>query len=238
MTNACVEAKQSLNSYEEVIRAYGITVERFYDVGIEMCLFADRGEAMRNWRELKARFLREDETGLPMRMVVHEQALREFYQELFQLELVKDPDGNQAPNTALCKLLGIKKPANYTCVHIFGGTNNPLLFNALFNVCYIPAIYAPLTTDNRHKMTKLHAGFRARFMRKVQELYGDIIKEYNAFLEEQRIMERIESERINPKLYPKRFIANIKEQWLPLECRAPEPLPQRTLRTEWQNVAR
>lgn len=210
--------EKTLNSYEAVIRAYGISVEKFYEVGVEMCLFAEREAALENWRHLKACFLREDNKRLPMRMVVHEQALREFYQELFQLELVKDPDGNQAPNTALCKLLGISKPANYTCVHIFGGTNNPLLFNALFNVCYIPAIYAPLTTENRHKMTKLHAGFRERFMRKVHELYGDIIAEYNAFIREQRIMERIESDRINPKLYPKRFIANIKEQWLPLHA--------------------
>ena len=207
---------QQKNSYEEVIRAYGITVERFYEVGIEMCLFADREEAMKDWRELKARFLRENKVGLTLRMVVHEAALREFYRKLFRLELVKDPDGNKAPNIALCKLLGINKPANYTCVHIFGGTNNPLLFNALFNVCYIPNIYAPLTTDNRHKMTPLHRGFRERFMASVYELYGDIIAEYNAFIREQRVMEKIESNLINPELYPKRFIANIKEQWRPL----------------------
>ena len=205
-----------MNSYEEVIRAYGITVERFYEVGISMCLFADKEEAMKDWQNLKSRFLREDKQGLPMRMVVHEHALREFYYKLFHLELVKDPDGNQAPNIALCQLLGIDKPANYTCIHIFGGTNNPLLFNALFNVCYIPAIYAPLTTDNRNKMTPLHSGFRARFMAKVYEMYGEIIDEYNEFLSEQRIMEKIESNIINPDLYPKRFIANMKEQWRPL----------------------
>ena len=154
--------------------------------------------------------------GMPMRMVVHEYWLRRFYYDLFRLELVKDPDGNQAPNVALCKLLGIAKPANYTCIHVFGGTNNPILFNALFNVCYIPAIYAPLTVDNKHKMTPIHEGFRRRFMARVQELYGDIIAEYNTFLQEQRVMERIELDLINPELYPKRFIANIKEQWLPL----------------------
>lgn len=209
-------AASILNSYEEVIRAYGITIERFYEVGIEMCLFAEREEAMKDWLNLKARFLRENKEGLTLRMVVHEHALREFYHKLFRLELVKDPDGNQAPNTALCRLLGITKPANYTCVHVFGGTNNPLLFNALFNVCYIPAIYAPLTTDNRYKMTPLHRGFRERFMARVYELYGDIIAEYNDFIREQRIMEKIESNLINPDLYPKRFIANLKEQWQPL----------------------
>lgn len=205
------------NSYEEVIRAYGITVERFYEVGIKMCLFAEREAALQNWRSLKARFLNQEEPGLPMRMVVHERALREFYYNLFRLDLVKDPDGNQAPNNALCDLLGINKPMNYTCVHIFGGTNNPLLFNALFNVCYIPAIYAPLTTERRNKMTALHAGFREQFMQRVYELYGDIINEYNIFLHEQRIMEKIESKVINPDLYPKRFIANMKEQWRPLQ---------------------
>ena len=29
-------------------------------------------------------------------------------------------------------------------------------------------------------------------------------------------MEKIESNLINPELYPKRFIANLKEQWQPL----------------------
>ena len=210
----------TLNSYEEVIREFGISVERFYEVGIKMCLFADREEAMKDWQMLRSIFLKRSKPGMAMRMVVHEYWLRRFYYDLFRLELEKDPDGNQAPNTALCKLLGINKPANYTCVHVFGGTNNPLLFNALFNVCYIPAIYAPLTTDNRRKMTPLHEGFRRRFMAKVYELYGDIICEYNEFLREQRIMEKIETELINPEIYPKRFIANIKEQW----CELPQAI--------------
>lgn len=211
------EKGRFLNAYEDVIREYGITTEHFYEVGIKLCLFAHREEALKNWLHLKEKFLRGEE-GIPMRMVVHERWQREFYRDLFHLELVKDPDGNQAPNTALCEMLGIRKPANYVCVHIFGGTNNPLLFNALFNVCYIPAIYAPLTNDNRHKHTPLHAGFRKRFMEKVYELYGDIIHDYNVFLREQRIMEKIETDLRNPESYPKRFIANIKEQWLPLQA--------------------
>ena len=214
-----IAQKVTINSYEDVIREYGITEERFYEVGIKLCLFAEREKAVRDWRRLREMFLRGKKPGMPMRMVVHEYWLRRFYYDLFRLELVKDPDGNQAPNRALCKLLGIDKPANYTCVHIFGGTNNPLLFNALFNVCYIPAIYAPLTSDNRHKMTPLHEGFRRRFMARVHELYGDIIEEYNAFLAEQRVMEKIEQDLINPEIYPKRFIANIKEQWMPLPLR-------------------
>lgn len=204
-----------MNSYEEVIHAYGITREKFYEVGLNLCLFAKSEDAWQNWLELKHNFLRREEK-LPLRMVVHEQWLREFYLDLFRLELEKDPDGNQVPNTILCNLLGIHKPANYVCVHIFGGTNNPLLFNALFNVCYIPAIYAPLTTDNRHKRTPLQAEFRERFMTKVHELFGDIIDDYNHFIAEQRIIDRIETELHNPGMYPKRFIANMKEQWLPL----------------------
>ena len=209
-----LEKDRVLNSYEEVIQEYGITEERFYEVGIKMCLFVTREEAMRDWRKLREKFLTRERPGLTMRMVVHEQWLRVFYHELFRLELVKDPDGNQAPNIALCELLGIRKPDNYVCAHIFGGTNNPLLFNALFNVCYIPAIYAPLTSDNRHKMTRLHRGFRRMFLEKVEALYGDIIAEYDEFLRELRVAERIA--RMNPDLYPKRFIANMKEQWLPL----------------------
>ena len=204
---------QPLNSYEEVIREYGITVERFYEVGIKMCLFAPREEVIKDWRELKKQFLSRNKTGMKMRMVVHEEWLRKFYKELFHLKLVKDRDGNLTPNEALCRLLGISKPANYVCVHIFGGTNNPLLFNALFNVCYIPAIYAPLTNDNRHKMTPLHEGFRRRFMSRVYELFGDIIEEYNDFLLEQGICERIGRDLLEPERYPRRFIANMKEQW-------------------------
>ena len=209
-TSVCV------NSYEDVIREYGITEERFYEVGIKLCLFAEREEAMEDWCRLRRMFVLRTKPGMPLRMVVHEQWMRRFYYDVFRLELVKDPDGNQAPNRALCKLLGIHKPSNYTCVHVFGGTNNPILFNALFNVCYIPAIYAPLTSDNRHKMTPLHEGFRRRFMARVHELYGDIIEEYNAFLAEQEIMRRIEQDIIKPERYPKRFLANIKEQWFPL----------------------
>ncbi|MCH5284833.1 MAG: hypothetical protein J1E42_04455 [Akkermansiaceae bacterium] len=208
---------QQLNSYEEVIQEYGITVERFYEVGLKMCLFAPRDEAVRDWQMLKEQFVSRRKPGMAMRMVVHEYYLRRFYYDIFRLELEKDPDGNQTPNKTLCRLLGIRKPANYVCTHIFGGTNNPLLFNALFNVCYIPAIYAPLTSDNRHKMTKLHEGFRRRFMDCVYELFGDIIAEYNKFLLELRVQERIDSELINPEIYPKRFIANIKEQWQPLK---------------------
>lgn len=207
---------QILNSYESVIQEYGITVEKFYDVGIKMCLFAPREAAWEDWRALRRRFLQHEEPGMPMRMVVHEEWLRKFYKELFHLELVKDRDGNLTPNETLCRLLGIYKPANYVCVHIFGGTNNPLLFNALFNVCYVPAIYAPLTNDNRHKMTPLHEGFRRRFMCKVHELFGDIIDEYNEFLHEQGICERIGRDLLEPEQYPRRFIANMKEQWEPL----------------------
>lgn len=215
------QKRNLLNSYDEVIREFGITTERFYDVGIKLCLFATPEDAMRDWHRLRDAFLTKEEPGMGLRMVVHERWLREFYYDLFRLKLVKDPDGNQAPNVALCDLLGIKKPANYVCAHVFGGTNNPLLFNALFNICYIPAIYAPLTTDNRYKMTPLHEGFRQRFMARVCELYGDIIDEYNAFLQEQHIMECIETRLNNPAAYPKRFIANMKVQWLPLEKAQP-----------------
>ena len=212
-----LEKKKVLNSYDEVIREYGITAERFYEVGIKMCLFAEKKDVVEDWQRLKRLFLEQTKPGMPMRMVVHEYWLRRFYYDLFRLELVKDPDGNQAPNVALCRLLGIHKPANYTCVHVFGGTNNPLLFNALFNVCYIPAIYAPLTTENKYKMTALHEGFRSRFMARVYELYGDVIHEYNEFLRELRVMEKIEQDLINPEIYPRRFIANMKEQWKPLQ---------------------
>lgn len=209
-----MEKERILNSYEGVIREYGITEERFYEVGIKMCLFAPREAAREDWRRLRARFITREKPGMMMRMVVHEEWLRVFYRELFSLELVKDPDGNQAPNTALCELLGIRKPLNYVCVHIYGGTNNPLLFNALFNVCYIPAIYAPLTTDNRHKMTELHREFRRRFMARVEEMYGEMIGEYNELLSEMDVLSKIDA--MNPAMYPKRFIANIREQWLPL----------------------
>ena len=91
-----------------------------------------------------------------------------------------------------------------------------MLFNALFNMCYVPAIYAPLTVDNRLKMTPLHEGFRKRFMARVYELYGDIIAEYNDFLAGLRVLDRIDQELTAPEEYPKRFIANIKEQWVPL----------------------
>lgn len=211
---------QVLNSYEKIIQEYGITEERFYEVGIKMCLFAPRDEAERDWRELKEQFVSGKKSGMKMRMVVHEYWLRRFYYDLFRLELAKDRDGNLTPNETLCELLGIRKPANYVCVHIFGGTNNPLLFNALFNVCYIPSIYAPLTINNRHKMTPLHAEFRKRFLAEVYRLYSGIIDDYNDFLHEQRVMEKIEHDLINPEIYPKRFIANIKEQWLPLTTEA------------------
>lgn len=212
-----VHHKRSLlNSYEEVIREYGITAERFYEVGIKLCLFVEPEVAMQDWHQLREQFLSKKKPGMGLRMVMHEPWLRVFYRDLFGLELVKDQSGNQAPNALLCDLLGIKKPANYVCAHVFGGTNNPLLFNALFNICYIPAIYAPLTSDNRHKMTPLHVGFRQRFMARVQELYGEVIDEYDAFLQELRVMELIDSRLSHPEAYPKRFIANMKEQWLPL----------------------
>ena len=95
----------TLNSYEDVIREHGISVEKFHEVGIKLCLFASREAAMADWSRLKEKFLQKKK--MLMRMVVHEYWLRRFYYDLFRLELVKDPDGNQAPNVALCRLLGI-----------------------------------------------------------------------------------------------------------------------------------
>ena len=123
-----------------------------------------------------------------------EEIIKNYQQmNLFAAELIKDPTNNQRPTRLLKNLTGYHKDGernihNYIIAHIWGETQNPLLFECPWNICYLPKIVDPFsghesteenTVNGDELKEKRTQKFQQILREKADELFGEFIKEYN-----------------------------------------------------------
>jgi len=142
----------------------------------------------------------------------------EFYKVLFDNNYVlKDANNNAQPTKLLkeytdyCKVSkdgknGKIKILNYQISHLFGKTKNPLLFNAPWNMAYIPKYLDPFTG---HETQGKHSNeFKKLISSVLKDKLSYFIDDYNKIIDEfvsSRLEDALDQTRRNLRLTKKEF---------------------------------
>lgn len=78
---------------------------------------------------------------------------------------------------------------NYQCSHIWGHTKNPLLFESIWNICFVPRLYDPFT--GHECSCGWNDEFSKLLRRDAHKLFKSIIDDYNKFVEDNSVAEKI-----------------------------------------------
>lgn len=185
------------DSYARFLDCFGIEKESFYRFGLEQTIFAPVDFAASQWLDLKDALLHNK--VLSIRRCGRKKELNKLYLELYaalfkNTNIKQDSNNNGAPRRNMMRATGEvigESILNYQCAHIFGWTKNPLLFEAVWNICFVPKIYDPLT-GHESKGLWSHE-YQKRFHRLILERFENQILDYNRFIIERDIHHGIRS---------------------------------------------
>ena len=178
---------KTLDSYALFLERFNIVKEDFYLFGIEETILPDKHLIDTQWESLKKKLFSNYTVYIrgAGRDAKGTKIYIEFYRFLFENNNIKkDPTNNQIPQRIIQELTGYIKNIsifNFQVSHIFGRTRNPLLFEAAWNIAFIPKLIDPLTGHE----TKCHwpEEYQDLFLKHIKELYKKYIKEYNVIIE-------------------------------------------------------
>ena len=189
-----------------------------------MCSFPPVEAAKEDFKTLRSTLFKSKD-DVYIRLNINREEIINLYKKIFQSikcrrDIKKDGSGNQM---AIAKLKDCLKyesiPHSYQCAHIFGRTKNPLLFTALFNLCFIPDMFASWTDDKKYKDdNEYRLEFRKQFYKKVLENYGRVIRSYNTDKDRIQMYEKIKKANGEEDNLP-RWRVSLEKQWgeLPTE---------------------
>jgi hypothetical protein len=188
--------KPMVDSYAQFLDHFGIEKTDFYSFGLDNTIFSEADKAMEQWLELKKRLLNNQTIAIRGygRQGKRTQLYIDLYSSLFgNKNILEDPTNNAIPKRNLRDATGYrinKNIMNYQCSHIFGCTKNPLLFEAVWNICFIPKMFDPFTGHEtkglwpKEYQKKFHQAAYARF--------HELIHDYNELIISYDVTEKIE----------------------------------------------
>ncbi len=219
------------DSYAQFLDYFGLEPRDFYSFGIDHTIFADVDDASRQWDELKGALLNDCPITIRGygRNGKNTGIFFDFYKYLFNnRHIKKDATNNSTPRQNIQKYTGYKINAilfNYQCSHVFGHTKNPLLFEAVWNICFTPKMFDPLTG---HEATgRWPHEYQKLFQSIAYKRFLPLIKDYNAFVIEMQIQDKI-SEFIAgitdqyDKAFLSRFEEDVRKEWSPIYIEEPD----------------
>lgn len=184
-----------LDSYAQFLDYFGLDKNAFYSFGLDNTVFADASYAEEQWAGLKQRLL--ENMPITMRRYGRQNSGTELFRRLYAYlfannRVLTDLTGNAAPKRNLQAATGHRVNDtlyNYQCAHIFGRTKNPLLFEAVWNICFVPRIFDPLTGHEAKGAWPTE--YQELLHQFVQRRFKRCICDYNSFLVEYKLQERI-----------------------------------------------
>lgn len=178
------------NAYLEFFKL--IPKEQFFEFGIENIISIDIEKAEKEWSSLLDR-INGKSSDLFVRSSGRNGAgndlLKQFYCDLFDIEINIDPTNNQKPRKLMNTLSGYeinKNIQNYQTSHIFGNTKNVYCFVAPWNIVFIPKIIDPLT--GHEAKGDFVKEFQVLFKNSISNKFNHLIDEYNAIIKEKEII--------------------------------------------------
>lgn len=188
-------SNQALDSYAQFLEYFNIDKEDFYSFGLENTIFASVAQAEAQWITLKNSLLNNRKMSVRSygRQGRNSELFQKLYVYLFENSNIQiDPSNNTAARNNLQRVTGHRLRSsllNYQCSHIFGHTKNPLLFEAVWNICFTPKMFDPLTGHEAKGPWPMEYQQKLRHL--VFTRFSSLINDYNTFVEEHNIEGRI-----------------------------------------------
>ena len=179
------------DSYLGFLKTFKIGEKDFFDWGIKNAIFPNAKEIRKGWDELIDRVTNGSNPVYIRgygRDAKNTELFINMYKELFPLAIVvKDGTNNAKPKSNLEKMTNLKRNENifnYQISHIFGNTKNLFLFEAPWNICYLPKIIDPFTGHEAKGLfpTKFQKLFKKKVARKYRryiDAYRKILSDYD-----------------------------------------------------------
>ena len=214
-----------MDSYIKFFQNFGIDINSAFSWGIENTIFPSMDIVEKAWRELLAKITNNQPVYIRgYGRDAHATHLYfDFYKYLFNNECVKkDPTNNAIPQRNIEKFTALKRNRdifNYQVSHIFGRTKNIFLFEAPWNIAYVPKIMDPFT--GHEAKGDLPLKYQAMFLNQAVERYEKYIKEYNLLIQDLNIRNKLslfyelKRDSINLKLLDQ-FVTDCSKEFEPI----------------------
>lgn len=194
-----------MDSYERFMNNFNINKDDFYRFGINETILPPKNLVEQNWEDLKKRIF--DNGPVKIRGYGRDakgtQLYIGLYNHLFNNKnITKDPTNNAEPLKIITQLTGYKRNKNlfnYQVSHIFGKTKNIFLFEAPWNIAFVPKLFDPFTGHEAKGIWPVE--YQERFLNHVNIIYKEFIDEYNQLISDKAISNRTSE-----------YILNLKKQ--------------------------
>lgn len=140
-----------MDSYEQLLTHFNIDKASFLEWGISSIIFPPVDKVALKWKDLKNRIFYNEQVYIRGygRDAHGTDLYIKLYEKLFDNSKVKkDPTNNSVPHRLIQQLTGLERNKhlyNYQVSHIWGHTKNIFLFEAPWNICYMPKVMDPFT---------------------------------------------------------------------------------------------
>ncbi len=182
------------DSYKDFIKGFGINYNDFLEWGINNTLYPPEAETDKFWLELKERIDNGKEVYIRGygRNGKGNEIITDFYSYI-NIKIKIDPINNMKPTQNFQKLTGLKKKnniINYQVSHIFGQTKNVYMFEAPWNICFVPKIFDPLT--GHEALGQLPNDYKEKWIKAIKIKYKKYIDDYNSIMYTKCFQDKIE----------------------------------------------
>jgi len=207
------------DSYSRFIARFNIDIDDFFNYGIEETIFAPLDYAKKQWTQQISKLENNQEIYIRRYGEKGNTFLYKFlYWEIFgNSNILIDPTKNAIPLGNIQHATNSVRNNNlfnYECSHIFGCTKNPLLFGAVWNICFKPKIYDPLS--GHVTMGIWPEEYQKRLRSDIFNRFKYCIDSYNTFTKTKEIHDKITNfedeikEESKYKLKIEQYIDNLK----------------------------
>ncbi len=214
-----------MDAYNKFMKDFDINQNNLFEWGIDNTIFPDVQLVDKAWKDLLDRIYNNQKVYIRGygRNGHGTKIYSDFYSFLLGNEyVIQDPTNNSKPKSNIEKLTGLKRNKNifnYQTAHIFGHTKNIFLFEAPWNICYVPKIMDPFT--GHEAKGEYISEYQKMFKQKAYTIYQKYIQEYNSVIDELKINEKIieYSESLTGSLdhkQVKQFIADSLKEFSPI----------------------
>ena len=219
------ERPDAVDSYEEFLRYFHLDRQAFFQWGISAAIFPPIERVGPAWEDLKKRIYTDQRVYIRGygRNAHRTHLYQELYRHLFgNAHIAVDPTNNARPQRSIEELTGLARNRdlyNYQVSHIWGHTKNIFLFEAAWNLCYMPKLMDPFT--GHEAKGEGPAIFQAMLLAQAWERYRPFLTDYNRILSEEHIPKRIQAylhtlEGRIPEAELRQFAQDVQREFAPI----------------------
>ena len=211
-----------MDGYRKFFDSFHISKDELFKWGLENTIYPEMEKIDLAWKDLLFRIENNQKVYIRGygRNAHGTSMYRGLYKYIFENENVtEDPTNNTAPKRIIENLTGLKRNKNifnYQTAHIFGKTKNIFMFEAPWNIVYIPKIMDPFT--GHESKGEYTVEFKEMFVNQAKNRYKTYITEYNSLLKKYDVENKISSytellKRENDMNIVQQFEKNCREEF-------------------------